>query len=76
MYTSEFCWIKPYTINVANIAIPSCTYTNDLTLVHFWVWKCLSTIFNVYFKKLTWFFYKNYIFKNATNLINPHNLIK
>jgi hypothetical protein len=24
----------PYTINVANIVIPSCTYTNDFTLVH------------------------------------------
>jgi hypothetical protein len=24
----------PYTINVANIVIPSCTYTNDFALVH------------------------------------------
>jgi hypothetical protein len=24
----------PYTVNVANIAIPSCTYTNDFALVH------------------------------------------
>jgi len=24
----------PYTINVANIAISSCTYTNDFALVH------------------------------------------
>jgi hypothetical protein len=24
----------PYIINVANIAIPSCTYTNDFALVH------------------------------------------
>jgi hypothetical protein len=44
---------KPYTINVANIAIPSCTYTNHFALVHLWIWKCLSIIFNVYFKILT-----------------------
>jgi len=24
----------PYTINVANIAVPSCIYTNDFALVH------------------------------------------
>jgi hypothetical protein len=44
---------KPYTINVTNIAIPSCTYTNDFALVHLWVWKCLSTIFNFYLNFLT-----------------------
>jgi hypothetical protein len=42
---------KPYTINVANIAIPSRTCTNNFALVHLWVWKCVSMIFNVYVKK-------------------------
>jgi hypothetical protein len=49
---------KRYTINVANIAIPSCTYTNDFAFIHLWVWKCLSIIFNVYLKNLAYFFIK------------------
>jgi len=63
---------KPYTINVANIAIPSCTYTNDFALVHLSVWKWLSIIVNVYLKFITYFLLKYYIFKNSKNLINPH----
>jgi len=30
----KFIEVKPYTINVANIAIPSFTYTNNFALVH------------------------------------------
>jgi hypothetical protein len=43
----------PYTINVANIAIPSCTYTNNFALVHWTIliiyeFENIFQLFNVY----------------------------
>jgi hypothetical protein len=37
----------PYTINVANIAIPSCTYTNDFALVH-WIILIIYEFQNIF----------------------------
>jgi hypothetical protein len=49
----------PYTINMANISIPSCTYTNNFALVHW-------TIFIIYDFVNVFQLYLMFIFKKLT----------